>query len=254
MIEFKGVYKTYDNGTKALKDINIRIDKGEFVFIVGASGAGKSTIARRVAGELGFVYIDTGALYRSIGYYVLKQGKNPEKKEDVTGSLPGIQLELRHVDGIQRVFLNDEDVSDDIRTPAVSMAASQVSAVPEVRAFLLELQREMARKNNVIMDGRDIGTVVLPNASLKIFLTADPEDRARRRYEELLEKGETVTYEEVLRDVIQRDYNDSHREIAPLRQAPDAVLANTTGFPLEKSVALIRSLVEERLAGKDDGK
>ncbi len=224
------------------------------VAIDGPSGAGKSTIARRVAGELGFVYIDTGALYRSIGYYVLKQGKNPEKKEDVTGSLPGIQLELRHVDGIQRVFLNDEDVSDDIRTPAVSMAASQVSAVPEVRAFLLELQREMARKNNVIMDGRDIGTVVLPNASLKIFLTADPEDRARRRYEELLEKGETVTYEEVLRDVIQRDYNDSHREIAPLRQAPDAVLANTTGFPLEKSVALIRSLVEERLAGKDDGK
>ena len=224
------------------------------VAIDGPSGAGKSTIARRVAGELGFVYIDTGALYRSIGYYVLKQGKNPEKKEDVTDSLPGIQLELRHVDGIQRVFLNDEDVSDDIRTPAVSMAASQVSAVPEVRAFLLELQREMARKNNVIMDGRDIGTVVLPNASLKIFLTADPEDRARRRYEELLEKGETVTYEEVLRDVIQRDYNDSHREIAPLRQAPDAVLANTTGFPLEKSVALIRSLVEERLAGKDDGK
>ncbi len=224
------------------------------VAIDGPSGAGKSTIARKVAGELGFVYIDTGALYRSIGYYVLKQGKNPEKKEDVTGSLPGIQLELRHVDGIQRVFLNDEDVSDDIRTPAVSMAASQVSAVPEVRAFLLELQREMARKNNVIMDGRDIGTVVLPNASLKIFLTADPEDRARRRYEELLEKGETVTYEEVLRDVIQRDYNDSHREIAPLRQAPDAVLANTTGFPLEKSVALIRSLVEERLAGKDDGK
>lgn len=224
------------------------------VAIDGPSGAGKSTIARRVAGELGFVYIDTGALYRSIGYYVLKQGKNPEKKEDVTGSLPGIQLELRHVDGIQRVFLNDEDVSDDIWTPAVSMAASQVSAVPEVRAFLLELQREMARKNNVIMDGRDIGTVVLPNASLKIFLTADPEDRARRRYEELLEKGETVTYEEVLRDVIQRDYNDSHREIAPLRQAPDAVLANTTGFPLEKSVALIRSLVEERLAGKDDGK
>ena len=123
------------------------------VAIDGPSGAGKSTIARKVAGELGFVYIDTGALYRSIGYYVLKQGKNPEKKEDVTGSLPGIQLELRHVDGIQRVFLNDEDVSDDIRTPAVSMAASQVSAVPEVRAFLLELQREMARKNNVIMDG-----------------------------------------------------------------------------------------------------
>lgn len=224
------------------------------VAIDGPSGAGKSTIARKVAGELGFVYIDTGALYRSIGYYVLKQGKNPEKKEDVTSSLPDIRLELRHVDGIQRVFLNDEDVSDEIRTPAVSMAASQVSAVPEVRAFLLELQRDMARKNNVIMDGRDIGTVVLPNASLKIFLTADPEDRAHRRYEELIEKGETVTYEEVLRDVIQRDYNDSHREIAPLRQAPDAVLANTTGFPLEKSVALIRSLVEERLAGKDDGK
>ncbi len=221
------------------------------VAIDGPSGAGKSTIARKVAGELGFLYIDTGALYRSIGYYVLEQGRDPRKPEDVEVSLPDIHLELRHTDGVQRVFLNGTDVSDAIRTPAVSMAASQVSAVPAVRAFLLELQRSMARENNVIMDGRDIGTVVLPDAELKIFLTAAPEDRARRRYEELAAKGEDVTYEEVLRDVIQRDYNDTHRDISPLRQAPDAVLADTTGFELEQSVALIRSLVEKRLAGKE---
>lgn len=224
------------------------------VAIDGPSGAGKSTIARAVAKELGFLYIDTGALYRSIGFFVLESGKDPRRREDVEGCLPGIQLELRHVDGIQRVFLNGEDVSEKIRTPAVSMAASQVSAVPEVRAFLLELQRSMARENNVIMDGRDIGTVVLPDAGLKIFLTAAPEDRARRRFEELTTRGEAVTYEEVLRDVIQRDYNDTHRDISPLRQAADAVLADTTGFPLEKSVALIRSLVEERLAGKETEK
>ncbi|MGI5855494.1 MAG: (d)CMP kinase [Candidatus Merdivicinus sp.] len=223
------------------------------VAIDGPSGAGKSTIARAVARELGFLYIDTGALYRSIGFFVLESGRDPRKKEDVEACLSGIRLELRHVDGVQRVFLNEQDVSEKIRTPAVSMAASQVSAVPEVRAFLLELQRSMARENNVIMDGRDIGTVVLPDAGLKIFLTAAPEDRARRRFEELAAKGEAVTYEEVLRDVVQRDYNDTHRDISPLRQAADAVLADTTGFPLERSVALIRSLVEERLAGKGMG-
>ncbi len=220
------------------------------VAIDGPSGAGKSTIARKVAGELGFLYIDTGALYRSIGYYVLKKGGDPEKKEDVEAALPGIRLGLRHADGVQRVFLNGEDVSDQIRTPAVSMAASHVSAFPAVRAFLLELQRKMAREHNVIMDGRDIGTVVLPDAELKIFLTATPEDRARRRYEELVEKGEAVTFDEVLKDVIQRDYNDTHRDIAPLRQAEDAVLADTTGFELPQSVALIRSLVEKKL-GKE---
>ena len=211
------------------------------VAIDGPSGAGKSTIARKVAGELGFLYIDTG---------VLKKGGDPEKKEDVEAALPGIRLELRHADGVQRVFLNGEDVSDQIRTPAVSMAASHVSAFPAVRAFLLELQRKMAREHNVIMDGRDIGTVVLPDAELKIFLTATPEDRARRRYEELVEKGEAVTFDEVLKDVIQRDYNDTHRDIAPLRQAEDAVLADTTGFELPQSVALIRSLVEKKL-GKE---
>ena len=220
------------------------------VAIDGPSGAGKSTIARKVAGELGFLYIDTGALYRSIGYYVLKKGGDPEKKEDVEAALAGIRLELRHADGVQRVFLNGEDVSDQIRTPAVSMAASHVSVFPAVRAFLLELQRKMAREHNVIMDGRDIGTVVLPEAELKIFLTATPEDRARRRYEELVEKGEAVTFDEVLKDVIQRDYNDTHRDIAPLRQAEDAVLTDTTGFELPQSVALIRSLVEKKL-GKE---
>ena len=198
------------------------------VAIDGPSGAGKSTIARKVAGELGFLYIDTGALYRSIGYYVLEQGRDPRNPEDVEKSLPDIRLELRHAEGVQRVYLNGADVSDAIRTPAVSMAASQVSAVPAVRAFLLELQRSMARENNVIMDGRDIGTVVLPDAALKIFLTADPEDRARRRYEELAAKGEDVTYEEVLKDVIQRDYNDTHRDIAPLKMCRDSVKVDTS--------------------------
>ena len=216
------------------------------VAIDGPSGAGKSTIARKVAGELGFLYIDTGALYRSIGYYVLKKGGDPEKKEDVEAALPGIRLELRHADGVQRVFLNGEDVSDQIRTPAVSMAASHVSAFPAVRAFLLELQRKMAREHNVIMDGRDIGTVVLPEAELKIFLTAAPEERARRRCRELELRGTPEPYEKVLADIQQRDYNDTHRAAAPLRQAEDAVLLDSTHLDFDGTLQAVEALIRER--------
>lgn len=216
------------------------------VAIDGPSGAGKSTIARKVAGELGFLYIDTGALYRSIGYYVLKKGGDPKKKEDVEAALPGICLELRHADGVQRVFLNGEDISDQIRTPAVSMAASHVSAFPAVRAFLLELQRKMAREHNVIMDGRDIGTVVLPDAQVKIFLTASPEARAARRAAELAAKGQPADYETVLADIRRRDDQDTHRAAAPLRQAEDAVLADTSELDFEQSFQLLRAIIREK--------
>ena len=228
-----------------MKHINVAID--------GPSGAGKSTIARAAAKDLGLLYVDTGAIYRSIGYYLLRHGVDPKDKDRVVPLLPGIRIALRYEDdGLQHMLLNGQDVTAEIRFPEVSAYASDVSAHAEVRSYLLEMQQDLASRHSVIMDGRDIGTVVLPDAALKIFLTADPEDRARRRYEELAAKGEDVTYEEVLKDVIQRDYNDTHRDIAPLRQAPDAVLANTTGFELEQSVALIRSLVEKRLAGKGE--
>lgn len=217
------------------------------VAIDGPSGAGKSTIARRLAQELGFIYVDTGALYRTVGLAVLSGGKDPHDADAVERVLPGLRVELAYEDGAQRVLLNGEDVSDRIRTPEVSMAASAVSAYPPVRAFLFDLQQEMARRHSVIMDGRDIGTVVLPHAQVKIFLSASAEDRARRRYEELAAKGMTVTPEEVLADMKQRDYDDSHRAAAPLKAAPDAVLLDTTGNTLEQSVALVKSMIEERL-------
>ncbi len=217
------------------------------VAIDGPSGAGKSTIARRLAQELGFIYVDTGALYRTVGLAVLSGGTDPHDADAVERVLPGLRVELAYEDGAQRVLLNGEDVSDRIRTPEVSMAASAVSAYPPVRAFLFDLQQEMARRHSVIMDGRDIGTVVLPHAQVKIFLSASAEDRARRRYEELAAKGMTVTPEEVLADMKQRDYDDSHRAAAPLKAAPDAVLLDTTGNTLEQSVALVKSMIEERL-------
>ena len=217
------------------------------VAIDGPSGAGKSTIARKVAGELGFLYIDTGALYRSIGYYVLKKGGDPEKKEDVEAALPGIRLELRHADGVQRVFLNGEDVSDQIRTPAVSMAASHVSAFPAVRAFLLELQRKMAREHNVIMDGRDIGSVVLPKATVKIFLTASAEVRAHRRCKELQEKGQKVDYDQILKDIRQRDYQDTHRDIAPLKMTRDSVKLDTSDMTIDQVIAAMKKIIGEKV-------
>jgi cytidylate kinase len=220
------------------------------IAIDGPCGAGKSTIARTLAKKLGYIYVDTGALYRAVGFYALLKGAKPSNAEDVVPLLSEIDVNIAFVNGEQRVFLNGEDVSEKIRTPEISMAASDVSAIPEVRKFLFGLQLKIARENNVIMDGRDIGTVVLPNADVKIFLTASPEDRAKRRYEELKCKGADVTYEEIYSDLLKRDYNDSHRETAPLKKAEDAILVDTTGFPFEKSVETLLGVILSRLEGK----
>ena len=217
------------------------------VAIDGPAGAGKSTIAKRVARDLGYIYIDTGALYRAIGLYALRNTVPTSNGEAVAALLPQIRLELKHLDGEQHVFLNEEDVSGAIRKPVVAAAASHVSAHKEVRAFLLRTQRDMAEKYNVIMDGRDIGTVILPNADVKIYLTATAEERAKRRYKEHLEKGDDVTYEAVLRDINKRDYDDSHREVAPLKQAKDAVLVDTTNDDLESAVKKIKDIIEGRI-------
>ena len=220
--------------------INVAID--------GPAGAGKSTISRAAAKELGFIYIDTGALYRTVGLNALRKGANVNDRESVIATLTDdLKVELRFIDGEQRMFLNDEDVSDKIRTPEVSSAASITSAVPEVRKYLFDLQKNLAKNNNCIMDGRDIGTVVLPDAKVKIFLTATPEARAQRRYDELIEKGMDVKYEDVLADMIKRDYDDSHRAIAPLKQADDAVLADTSGNTLEESIALIIEIIKDNI-------
>lgn len=217
------------------------------VAIDGPAGAGKSTIARAAAKKLGFIYVDTGALYRAVGVYSLRNGLDTENPETVEGTLPHIQVELQFQDGVQHVLLNGEDVSEEIRTPKASMAASAVSAVPAVRRFLFDLQREIAAKNDCIMDGRDIGTVVLPQAEVKIFLTASPETRAMRRFKELQEKGAPDTYEAVLADLKQRDYNDSHRDVAPLKPAEDSVLVDTSALTLPQSVEKVIEVIKEKL-------
>lgn len=218
------------------------------IAIDGPAGAGKSTIAKILAKELELIYVDTGALYRSISYFVTQQGIDTADTAAVVASLEGLKVELRYVEGVQRVFVNGEDVSDYIRTPAISMAASAVSAIPAVRAFLLDTQRDIAAANSVVMDGRDIGTTILPNAKIKIFLTASPESRAKRRFDELQEKGDPATYDEVLADMIKRDYDDTHREISPLKQAEDAIPVDTSGETLEQSVARMKEIVYSRLA------
>ena len=218
------------------------------IAIDGPAGAGKSTIAKVPAKELELIYVDTGALYRTIGYYVASQGIDYADTDAVVASLSGLTVELKYVEGVQRVFANGEDVSDLIRTPAISMAASAVSAIPAVRAYLLDTQRNLAATHSVIMDGRDIGTVILPNAKVKIFLSASPESRAKRRYDELQAKGDPATYEEVLADMIKRDYDDSHRAIAPLKQAEDAIAVDTSGETLEESVARMKEIVFKKLA------
>lgn len=216
------------------------------VAIDGPVGAGKSSIARQAAKNLDFIYVDTGAMYRGIGLYTVRKGVGTRDTGAVISLLPEIELDIKIIDGTQRVFLNGEDVSEDIRLPEISMAASDVSAIPEVRAFLLDLQRGFAKTNNVIMDGRDIGTVILPDAEVKIYLTADAEVRAKRRYDELIAKGKDVKYEDVLADLNQRDYNDMHREIAPLKVADDAVIADTTELDFEQSCELIAKIIKEK--------
>ena len=218
------------------------------VAIDGPAGAGKSTISRRAAAALGYIYIDTGALYRTVGLFMLRNGVDTTNAAQVEAALAlAPRVELRFLNGEQRMFLNGDDVSADIRTPEASMAASRVSAVPAVRAFLFDLQKQLAHSNNCIMDGRDIGTVVLPDAQVKIFLTASPESRAERRYLELREKGMEVPYEDVLADMIERDYNDAHRAIAPLKPAADAIMLDTSGNELEQSVDLVLSTIRSAL-------
>ncbi len=216
------------------------------IAIDGPAGAGKSTIAKAAAKHLGFIYVDTGAMYRAIGLYTIRKGVDPKDANGVIELLSEIEVSLaRDENKNQLVILNGEDVSGLIRTEQVSMAASNVSAIPEVRAFLLGLQRDLASSQNVIMDGRDIGTVVLPDAKVKIFLTASAEIRARRRYDELIAKGDNVVYEDVLADVIERDNNDMNRPIAPLKPAQDSVIVDTSDLSLDESIELLIKTIEE---------
>lgn len=219
--------------------INIALD--------GPSGAGKSTIAKEVAKRLGYVYVDTGALYRSIGLYACRMEKKTNDAGEVVPLLDEIQLELKYTDGTQKVIMNGEDVSEAIRTPEIAMAASNVSAIPKVREFLLALQRNMAEKHNIVMDGRDIGTVILPNAQVKIFMTASAEERANRRLKEHLAKGQEISYEEILKEINERDYNDSHRAAAPLKKADDAVELDTSDLDIEGAVSAVLGIIDEKL-------
>lgn len=210
------------------------------MLLTGPAGAGKSSIARAVAEEIGYIYVDTGALYRSIALYSIE---NKLDNESLVNSLDKINIRLEFIDKCQHVFLNDNDVSDKIRTPEVSMGASKVSAIPEVREFLFGLQKKIAAENNIIMDGRDIGTVVLPDADLKVFLTASAEERANRRFKEMIDSS--ISYEQVLEEIKQRDYNDMHRDVAPLKQAEDAVLLDTTGMTIEEVKQKLKALIDE---------
>ena len=218
------------------------------IAIDGPAGAGKSSIAKEVAKKLGFVYVDTGALYRTVGLYSVQNGISHDDTAGIIATLDKIDIDLAYENGQQCVYLNGEAVGDRIRTEQASLYASAVSKIPEVRAFLLDMQKKIAKKGGVIMDGRDIGTVILPDAKVKIYLSASPEARARRRYDELQQKGDPATYEEVLADMIKRDYDDMHREIAPLKQAEDAIPVDTSGETLEESVAKIKDIVYKKLA------
>ena len=218
------------------------------IAIDGPSGAGKSTLARALADRLGFFYVDTGAIYRTLGLYIARQGGDCGQKADVVSRLPEVQISMAYgEDGLQHMILQGEDVTGAIRENAVSRYASQVSAYPEVRTFLLEMQRDMARTQNILMDGRDIGTVVLPNATVKIFLTASPEARATRRWKEYQQKGIDTPYEDVLADVKQRDYQDTHRAAAPLKQADDAVLLDTSELNFEQSFEAMKKMITEKV-------
>lgn len=217
------------------------------VAIDGPSGAGKSSMARRLAAELGYTYVDTGAMYRAVGLYALRAGKDPADNAAVEALLPQVHLDILLKDGTQHVLLNGEDVSAAIRAEEVGMAASAVGANPAVRAFLLDTQRSLAKSRDVLMDGRDIGTVVLPDATVKIFLTASPEARAQRRFAELQAKGEQADFETVLADIRRRDDQDTHRAAAPLRQAEDAVMVDTSELDIEQSFALLKNTILDRI-------
>ena len=217
------------------------------VAVDGPSGAGKSTLAKAIAAKLGILYVDTGAIYRTIGYAVKRRGIEPRDEAAVRAILPELEIGMRYeADGEQHMLLNGQDVTREIRLPEISMYASAVSALPSVRAFLLDMQRDMARKQDVLMDGRDIGTVVLPDATVKIFLTASPEARAARRWKEYQAKGMPNTYEEVLADVKQRDYQDTHRAAAPLKQAEDAVLLDTSELNFEQSLDAMKQIIAQK--------
>ena len=217
------------------------------IAIDGPSGAGKSSLAKALAKDLGYVYVDTGAMYRSIGLYAVRAGVDPHDADAVAALLPGIKLDIRLLDGTQHVYLNGEDVSTAIRAENIGMAASAVAAHPAVRTFLLDTQRGLAESQNILMDGRDIGTVVLPNATVKIFLTASPEARATRRWKEYQQKGIDTPYEDVLADVKQRDYQDTHRAAAPLKQADDAVLLDTSELNFEQSFEAMKKMITEKV-------
>ena len=219
------------------------------VAIDGPAGAGKSTIARRLAGELGFRYVDTGAIYRTVAYFMDLWGVSPKDVDGVNRYIDELTVGIEYDDeGVQHMLMNGMDVTGDIRTPEISQKASLISAHAVVRDVLLDMQRNMAEEYDVVMDGRDIGSVVLPKATVKIFLTASPEVRAKRRYQELLEKGQKASYEQVLKDVQQRDYQDTHRDIAPLKMCRDSVKVDTSEMDLEQSVAVIRKIVEEKIS------
>ena len=222
------------------------------IAIDGPSGAGKSTLAKRLAQELGFLYVDTGAIYRTVGLAALRRGVDLPDADQVAAVLPQLTITMGYgEDGLQRMYLDGEDVTAAIRENEISACASKVAAIPAVRDFLMEMQRKTAGEHDVIMDGRDIGTVVLPQADLKIYLTAAPEARAERRRRELLERGQQADFDQVLREVIERDRRDTERETAPLRQAEDAVLADTTGLDLEGSFQLLLGLIRDRLGVKE---
>ena len=219
------------------------------VAIDGPAGAGKSTIARRLAGELGYRYVDTGAIYRTVAYFMDLWGVSPKDVDGVNRYIDELTIGIEYDDeGIQHMIMNGMDVTADIRTQEIGQKASLISAHAVVRDVLLDMQREMAEQYDVVMDGRDIGSVVLPKATVKIFLTASPEVRARRRYKELLEKGQKAKYEQVLKEVQQRDYQDTHREIAPLKMCRDSVKVDTSDMTFKESVAAIRKIIEEKLA------
>ncbi len=222
--------------------INVAID--------GPAGAGKSTIAKRIAGDMEYLYIDTGAMYRTLAYKAIKNGIEIKNEQSVTAMLSDTKLDIVYSDGMQRMLADGIDVTDYIRTPEVSAGASDISAIPFVRKWLLDAQRSLAERNNCLMDGRDIGTVVLPDADVKIFLTASPETRAQRRFDELKEKGLDVTYQKVLADMKERDKNDSTRACAPLRQADDAVLVDTSSLTFEESVSLIKKIISDKVGSK----